>query len=419
VSQHADRAATPASAVARLGLAVFAIGVATTLPMPLFTRYAERDGQGAGMLALAFVCYALTLIATAPLLGGLSERIGRRPCLLAGVALAGCATLALVVAPGLWALAVARTLQGLAVGVVAGAATAWAAELAGGPEGGRRAAAVMAAGTAGGFGAGGLLTLAALAVQDGAEPPASYLLHLLACAVLLAVVARLPETHRGRPGPWLRSPSFPRGTLPTSLAMIPAWGTTGVTLTSVPAALAAQGLPRTGPLAVCFMILVGVALQQGLRRVAPRRAVLAGLGCLVAGTALVVWGTLHATLAPLLAGGALVGCAAYGLVYLGGLAAVSEAAGADRANAAAGFFLVAHVGFSVPPLLTGLAVDRFGAPAALWGLWAAVAAMGAGLALAIIPAGTSPDLQPPKAAEAANAARGECREAKPRRRAGV
>ena len=75
--------------------------------------------------------------------------------------------------------------------------------------------------------------------------------------------------------------------------MVPAWGTTGVALTSVPAALAAQGLPRTGPLAVCFMILVGVALQQGLRRASPRRSVPIGLGFLAAGCALVVWGALH------------------------------------------------------------------------------------------------------------------------------
>ncbi|WP_198376098.1 MFS transporter, partial [Neoroseomonas rubea] len=107
--------------------------------MPLFTAYADRDGGGAGGLAAAFIAYAGTLIITAPLLGGLSDRIGRKPCVLAGLVLAGLSTLALVAAPGLAALAVARALQGLAIGLVAGGATAWAAELAGGPEAGRRA----------------------------------------------------------------------------------------------------------------------------------------------------------------------------------------------------------------------------------------------------------------------------------------
>jgi MFS family permease len=366
-------------------MAVAAVGVATTLPMPLFTRYAERDGQGAGMLSLAFVCYAAALILTAPLLGSLSDRLGRRPCVLAAVALAGAATLALVLAPGLAALALARALQGLAIGLVAGAATAWAAELAGGPEAARRAAAVVALGTAGSFGAGGLLTLAALEIQDGAEPPASYWLHLLAVACALAVVARLPETHHGdRAASWLRLPGFPRGTLATSLAIVPAWGVTGTALTSVPVALAAQGMPRLGPVAVCVMILAGVAMQQGLRRLAPRRSVLAGLGVLVAGAGLVVLGTLSGRLGPLLAGGALTGTAAYGFIYLGGLAAAAQAAApAERANAAAGFFLLAHLGFALPPMATGLAVDRFGAPAALAGLWIAVAATAAALAALI------------------------------------
>ena len=38
-------------------------------------------------------------------------------------------------------------------------------------------------------------------------------------------------------------------------------------------------------------------------------------------------------------------------------------------------FLVAHAGFCVPPLLTGLAVDAFGAPAALGVFWAGTAAL--------------------------------------------
>jgi len=377
------------SAVTLVGLAVAVIGVATTLPMPLFPLYAARDGQGAGGLALAFVCYAATLILTAPLLGGLSERIGRKPCVLAAMAFAGLATLALTIAPGLAALALARVFQGLAIGLVAGAATAWATELAGGAEGAaRRAAAVVATGTAGSFAAGGLLTLGALAWLGEVEPPVTYLLHLVAVAVLIALVGwRVPETRRtggGTAAPWLRVPGFPPGTLPTTLAILPAWGVTGTTLSSVPIALAERGMPRLGPLAVCVMIAVGVTAQQALGRVPPRRSVLAGLGVLVAGTGLVVIGTLSGALVPLLLGGAVVGSAAYGFLYLGGLAAVAQVApAAERANAAAGYFLVAHIGFGLPPLLTGLAVERFGAAPALGALWLGVTAMAAALAWAM------------------------------------
>lgn len=369
--------------IVTVGAAVFAIGASTTLPMPLFTAYAARDGQGAGALAAAFVAYAFTLIVTAPLLGGLSDRLGRKPCIVAGLILAGLSTLALAMAPGLAALTVARVLQGLAIGLIAGAATAWAAELAGGPEAGARAAATVAFGTAGSYGAGGVLTLLALELMGPGEPPVTYWLHWVAIALLLPFILRLPETRARMKVPWLRNPSFPRGTLATTFGMFPAWGTTGVTITSVPAALAAQGMPRAGPVAICFMILVGTAVQQGLRRVEPRRSVLIGLAVLSLGAACVMWGTVERSLLALLVGGAAVGSAAYGFLFVGGLAAASEDP-AERARAAAGFFLVAHAGFFLPPLATGLAVDAFGASRALAGLAAFVAGFSAFLAAAIL-----------------------------------
>ena len=371
--------------VAAIGGAVFAIGFSTTLAMPLFTAYAERDGGGAGGLALAFIAYAATLIATAPLLGGLSDRIGRRPCVLAGLILAGLSTLALILAPGLAALAVARALQGLAIGLVAGGATAWAAELAGGPEAGRRAARVMAFGTAGSYGAGGLATLLAIWLLGEAEPPLTFWLHIAAVALLIPVVARLPDRRPRERVAWLRVPAFPRGTVASSFGMFAAWGVTGVAITAVPSALAAAGHPRLGPLAVCFMILAGTAVQQAIGRLPARRLSLTGLPVLAAGAGLVILGTLEASLALLLAGGALVGSAAYGFLYVGALAAASEAAsGHDRARAAAGVFLVAHAGFCLPPLLTGLAVDAFGPTPALAGFWAALALLCALLAALLL-----------------------------------
>ncbi len=368
--------------VVAIGGAVFAIGFSTTLAMPLFTTYAARDGGGASGLAAAFIAYAATLIVTAPLLGGLSDRIGRRPCVLAALLLAGLSTLALVVAPGLVALGVARLLQGLAIGLVAGGATAWAAELAGGPEAGRQAARVTAFATAGSYGAGALATLGALMLLGDAEPPITFWLHIAAVALLAVVVARLPDRRPAERVAWLRLPAFPRGTVAGSFGMFAAWGVTGVTITSVPSALAAAGHPRLGPIAVCFMILAGTAVQQAIGRLPARRSSLIGLPVLVTGAGLVVLGTLWAALPLLLAGGALVGSAAYGFLFVGALAGASEAAsGDDRARAAAGVFLVAHLGFCIPPLLTGLAVDAFGAATALGAFWLLLAVFCAALGL--------------------------------------
>jgi hypothetical protein len=117
------------------------------------------------------------------------------------------------------------------------------------------------------------------------------------------------------------------------------------------------------------MMLVGVASQQLVRRVPPRLSVRVGLVLLCTAGGLTLWGAATGRLLPLLGGGVVLGCAVYGLIYLGGLAAVAEVPGPERARAAAGYFVVAHVGFSAVPLLVGLAVDGFGTGPALGGLW--------------------------------------------------
>ncbi len=367
-----------------VGAAVGSAGLSTTVPLPLYVAYAARGGYGAGALALAFGCYALTHMLSSPFLGPLPDRIGRRPVVLVGMVLAGCSTLVLALEPSVPGLALARMFQGLAMGCITAAGATWAAELAGGsPEAARRGAAVVAVGTAGGFGLGGLATMLALLWYPGDMLPFTFPLHLAVLALLAWPVALLPETLAAPRGARLRLPAFPRGTLATTLAIVPAWGVTGTLLTAVPAALAAQGYPGAGPWTACAMMLTGAGLQLLLRRVTPRRSVLAGLGCLCVGAGLVFWGTAFGLLWPLPLGAVLTGAATYGLVYLGGLAAAAEAAGPERARATAGYFVVAHLGFGGVPALVGLAMDHFGRGAALLGLWLALVATALVLALAI------------------------------------
>jgi len=359
----------------RVGLAVFAAGLSTTLPLPLYAEYA--DGAGAAPLAAAFACYAGVLILTAPLLGPLPDRIGRRACMMLGLLLTGGSTLLLALWPGLIPLAVARLLQGVGMGCVANAAGAWAAELAeregmSPDQASRTGAAVVTAGTAISFGTGSLLTLLALLAMPDVRPPVVFWAHLAFLLGVLALLAPLPETLAAPRGGWLRLPLFPTGTMAGTLGMLPAWGVTGVILTTIPTALADAGQPRTGAWAVALMIIVGAATQQTLRNVAPRPALRLGLAVLVAGCGLAVLGTLWGSLWLLLLGGAVTGTAAYGFVYMGGLALAAAGAPQDRPRAIAGFFVIAHLGFSAVPLTVGLAADWAGVGPALVGLWLAV-----------------------------------------------
>lgn len=358
-----------------IGLAVFAAGLSTTLPLPLYVEYAANGGTG--RLAAAFACYAGILILTAPLLGPLPDRIGRRRCMMLGLGLAAASTLLLALWPGVGPLALARGLQGLAMGCITNAAGAWAAELAelrgvAPNAASRQGARIVAAGTAGSFGAGPLFTLLNLMAFPDARPPLIFWLHLALMAVMLVAVARLPETRVVPGAALLRLPLFPRGTLVSTMAMLPGWGVTGVVLTTVPAALAALGQPRAGAWAVAVMILAGAATQQLLKGLAPLHALRLGLPMLCLGAGMVFLGALRNWPALLLPGGLVAGMAAYGLVYLGGLAAATAAAPHDRPRATAGFFLIAHAGFSVVPLAVGLAADAFGSQAALAGMWVCV-----------------------------------------------
>ncbi len=359
-------------------------GLATTLPLPLYVAYAARGEYGAGALALAFAAYAATHMLASPLLGPLPDRVGRKPAILLGMALAGLSTLILMLAPTVPGLALARVAQGLAMGCITGAGAAWAAELGGNtPEAARRAGTVLAMATAGSFGLGGLLTMLALLGQPGALLPATFPAHLLALALLAVAVLRLPETLAAPRGNRLRLPAFPPGTLATTLAILPGWGVTGVVLTTIPVALTAQGFPAAGPWAACLMMLTGAATQLALRRIEPRRAVRYGLGLTCIGAGLVFYGSAQGLLWPLPLGAMLTGAATYGLIYLGGLGAVTQAAGHERPRATAGYFVIAHTGFGLIPIAVGLATDSFGRGAALLGLWLALAALALVLALAI------------------------------------
>jgi len=156
--------------------------------------------------------------------------------------------------------------------------------------------------------------------------------------------------------------------------MVPGWGVTGVVLSTVPMALAALGLGSAGAWVVAGMILTGTATQQVFRRLESRRALRLGLPLLTLGAGLVFLGAVQGQIWLLLLGAPITGMAAYGLVYLGGLAAATAAAPLERPRAMAGFFVIAHAGFSLVPLAVGLAADMVGSGAALAGMWVCVLA---------------------------------------------
>ena len=83
------------------------------------------------------------MLAALLLLGRLSDRIGRKPVLLPGLAPAAASSLVFLIPDSVPALFVGRLLSGLSAGVFTGAATATMVDLA--PESGRARAGLLAA----------------------------------------------------------------------------------------------------------------------------------------------------------------------------------------------------------------------------------------------------------------------------------
>jgi MFS family permease len=183
------------------------------LATPLYAVYAQRFGFSPLVLTAIFATYAVVLVPALVLFGRLSDRFGRRPVVAGGLATA-CVGLALfAAAQGTAWLFAARAVQGLAVGMISGAATAALVELD--PRGSRRRAALGAGLAQAGGSALGPLASGALAEWAPDPLRLSYLVTLGFTLVAAAFVLRLPDPGEGQREPcrpqWPRVPAEIRG----------------------------------------------------------------------------------------------------------------------------------------------------------------------------------------------------------------
>lgn len=367
---------------ARLAFGLCLITCAVNLQAPLYTAYAQLAGQGAAATATAFSAYVLGVLPVLLALGGLPDRLGRKPLILAALTLAMLATAVMALWPRLEALAVARFLLGCSTALASAAGVAYMGELMAEPDG-RRATLWVTASTSLGFGLGAALTSVCLLWQSTLTP-ASFWLHLALAGAALLAVAGLPDpAPRGRHTAMLRPPYFPAGSLPFGCAILLAWAAVGLVIALLPSVLAAHGLARWSGFSTFTVISCGLLFQPLARAMPPNRAARLGMLVLPPSYALLAWGATQGSLAAVLLGALGASSSCYGFTYLGGLSAVNALAGAEKPRASAGFFLLAYIGFSLPVIFTGLLVDRLGAPMALLLFGLALAAGAALVARAI------------------------------------
>ncbi|WP_438976117.1 MFS transporter [Roseicyclus sp.] len=345
--------------VSMLALSLFMVTFSVNLQAPLYDTYAAESDVGATAVTIAFAAYVGGLMPTLLLLGGLSDRIGRRVPIALALILGAAATALLVYAPSWTSLVVARSLLGVGTGLATTAGTAYMTENLGVGRA-KNAALIVTSATSLGFGGGALATGISLGIQGPTLLPASYIVLFIAAPILAVVALVLPRVDRPKHVSLVRLPVFPTGTWMFGAAMALAWSTTGMTIAVIPLELAANGLGGWTGLVIFLAIFVGFLCQPIARRMTNDRALALGFVLIPLGFCVLLVGVWLKLLAFVLIGTCITSAASYGFTYLASLAEVSLRAPNDRARATAGLFVYAYFGFSLPVIASGALADVLG-----------------------------------------------------------
>jgi MFS family permease len=364
---------TPRVTVGRragLAFAAFALAIAmlgTTLPTPLYGLYRVRFGYSELTITVIFATYAAGVITALLVFGRLSDEIGRRPMLLAGLALAALSAGAFLLADGLALLIAGRVLSGLSAGIFTGTATATLMDLA---APGRRARATLVATFAnmGGLGSGPLLT-GFLADWAGSPLRATFWVGLALLAPAAIGVWAMPETVVTTSRPRLRPQSLTvpaqlRATfVEAALAGFAGYAVIGL-FTAVAPAFLGEELGVTSPAViglVVFAVFAASMAGQAMLRLLPEAVALpAGCLALIAGMGTFALSLAVSSLGLLVLGGVIAGVG-HGLAFRAGLGAVSAEAPAEQRGAvASSYFVVMYAAIALPVIGVGVLAQATG-----------------------------------------------------------
>jgi MFS family permease len=347
---------------------VTGVFILSNSPTPLYEYWREQMGFSAGTLTVIFAIYIAGLLGTLLVAGQLSDRYGRKPVLLPGLAAALAASVLFATADSVLALGIARFLTGIAVGVIVTAGMASVVDL-GGSERKRLAALLASVAMVVGAGLGPLL--AGSLAQGMAQPVVTVFgveLFLLVSALVVAYLLPLSRPAVAGRGPLrIRLPSVPAENRRHLVLGISVFAP-GITATSFVLALGPSLLARLlgihSPLIAggmaCAMFLAATGVQFAVRRLSVRTILLGGAAATV--LAMISLGiAINAALAPALVLAALLAGAGQGMGQLGGLTLIGmNVHGTRRAEANAVMNIGGYVPAGLLPVATGYLIDFVG-----------------------------------------------------------
>lgn len=357
------RRARPQLALLTVTAAFASMLLAANLATPLYAGYARQYGFSTAVLALIFAVYALVLIPSLMIFGQLSDQLGRRPVIAIGLGLAIGALALFAAAQGVAWLFAARAVQGLAQGMMSGAATAALAELAG-SGGARRAALLATLAQAGGAAIG--VALAGVLAQWAPDPQVlPFVAGMVTCATAAALLAVVPEPGGDRHGGFrIRRPRVPAEIRAdfarVAITAAAVWAVAGGLFLSIIPSYAGRLVLHSQNLALLGLI-TAIALacsclaQFSTRHGAPPAQAQAG-GLITLGGGLVLLVLAAPTHSPtmLIVGTVLAGIG-HGVAFLAAQDELTRLApDGQRAEVSAAFYVCIYLGVSLPVIGIGV-----------------------------------------------------------------
>jgi MFS family permease len=338
---------------------------------PLLLMYEGREHYSALMVNAFLGVYVLGLAPALLISGSLSDRYGRRPVMLAGVAAAVTGSALLALGPyGAEFLALGRLFSGFTVGIAMAVGSSWLKELSQPPfdpaadvaSGARRSSLAFLTGA--GLGA----LVAGLIAQWGPAPEVlPFLIHIGVTVPFAFVVAAAPETHRsGRvAGRWwrqLRVPSAGHRRFVRVVAIAAPW-------LFASAAIGYGYLPTqlrgaTGSWGLVFATaatVVALGVSSAIQPVAKRlhstesaRGLCTGVAIIAAGLAVTALAVSARSPWAGLAANVVIG-AGMGVTMVSGLLEVQRIATPDDLAGLTGvFYALAYAGFLAPAVIAAI-----------------------------------------------------------------
>ena len=348
------------------GMAVMMAGASA--PSPFYPSLQQEIGFSAAMLTGIFAVYTVALLISLLVTGSLSDHVGRRPVISVGFVLMALSLLLFWQAGDVAGLMVARTLQGIAAGLLLSALSAAVVDLE--PRDRPGSASVWnSVIPLGGLAVGALISGILMDVTEMAEADVFGTL-VVAYVLFAAVIWLIPETAPRHEGVW--ASLRPRVGVPATAAkafwrsapaVVAGWATGGLYL-SLGAPIvrhvfgAEDHVTQAGVVALlCAAGAVACYLARGH---SSRQVTLYGTSALSIGTALTLlaigWQSLPAYLAALIIAGTGFGTCFYGVLR----SIVPVVRPDERGELFASLFTLSYLAFGLPTLLAGMAVGIFG-----------------------------------------------------------